>query len=105
MFKMLRILQSRLALVIATPAVLLIAGCVVGPNFNKPAAPADGGYTLAPLPPTSQTPGVGGGETQTFVDGRDIPGEWWALFHSQPLNDVIERSLIIQLQGYGVQAI
>jgi NodT family efflux transporter outer membrane factor (OMF) lipoprotein len=27
------------------------------------------------------------------VEGRDIPGEWWALFHSKPLNDLIERSL------------
>ena len=23
----------------------------------------------------------------------DIPGEWWTLFHSKPLNDLIERSL------------
>jgi NodT family efflux transporter outer membrane factor (OMF) lipoprotein len=28
-----------------------------------------------------------------LVNGRDIPGEWWALFHSKPLNDLIERSL------------
>jgi NodT family efflux transporter outer membrane factor (OMF) lipoprotein len=27
------------------------------------------------------------------LDGRDIPGEWWTLFHSKPLNDLIERSL------------
>jgi NodT family efflux transporter outer membrane factor (OMF) lipoprotein len=27
------------------------------------------------------------------VEGLDIPGEWWALFHSKPLNDLIERSL------------
>jgi NodT family efflux transporter outer membrane factor (OMF) lipoprotein len=28
-----------------------------------------------------------------LVDGKDIPGEWWILFHSKPLNDLIERSL------------
>ena len=28
-----------------------------------------------------------------MVEGHDIPGEWWALFHSMPLNDLIERSL------------
>jgi NodT family efflux transporter outer membrane factor (OMF) lipoprotein len=28
-----------------------------------------------------------------LVEGHDIPGEWWTLFHSQPLNDLIERSL------------
>ena len=36
---------------------------------------------------------VVGGEAQQFVDGRDISGEWWTLFHSKPLNDLIERSL------------
>src|SRR5208282_2414375 len=32
-------------------------------------------------------------EAQRFVEGLDIPGEWWKLFHSKPLNDLIERSL------------
>ena len=29
----------------------------------------------------------------TFTKKIDISGEWWALFHSKPLNDLIERSL------------
>ena len=36
---------------------------------------------------------VAGGEPQRFLSGKDIPGEWWTLFHSQPLDDLIERSL------------
>ncbi len=86
-------MTARLTILIATSAVLLLAGCVVGPNFKRPAPPADGEYTPAPLSTTISTPSVAAGEAQTFVDGQDIPGEWWALFHSQPLNDVIERSL------------
>ncbi|MGC2644765.1 MAG: TolC family protein, partial [Candidatus Sulfotelmatobacter sp.] len=42
---------------------------------------------------TSSSPKVAGGEAQTFAQGRDIPGDWWTLFHSKPLNDLIERSL------------
>src|SRR5208282_6274067 len=42
---------------------------------------------------TSSSPNVTGGEAQTFAPGRDIPGDWWTLFHSKPLNDLIERSL------------
>jgi NodT family efflux transporter outer membrane factor (OMF) lipoprotein len=34
-----------------------------------------------------------GGEAQRFLEGRDIAGEWWTLFRSKPLNDLIERSL------------
>lgn len=72
---------------------LLSAGCVVGPNFKKPAAPDVGGYTPSPINNTSSTPKIAGGEAQTIVDGKDIPGEWWALFHSQALDDLIERAL------------
>ncbi|MFZ0535225.1 MAG: efflux transporter outer membrane subunit [Candidatus Sulfotelmatobacter sp.] len=74
-------------------ASLITAGCAVGPNFKRPAAPNVPGYT-PPLPATtSSSPKVAGGEAQTFAQGRDIPGDWWTLFHSKPLNDLIERSL------------
>jgi outer membrane protein TolC len=66
---------------------------VVGPRFKKPAAPDVSGYTPAPISTTSSTSNVAGGEAQHLVDGSDIPGEWWTLFHSKPLNDLIERSL------------
>jgi NodT family efflux transporter outer membrane factor (OMF) lipoprotein len=83
----------RLGGLIATSALLLTAGCVVGPKFKKPAPPNVGGYTPTPISTTSSTANVAGGEAQHLVEGRDIPGEWWALFHSKPLNDLIERSL------------
>jgi len=76
-----------------SPALVLLAGCTVGPNFKKPPAPNVPGYAPTSISTTSGTPNVSGGEAQRLVEGRDIPGEWWALFHSQPLNDLIERSL------------
>jgi NodT family efflux transporter outer membrane factor (OMF) lipoprotein len=90
---MFRTLKSRLALFVATAALLLTPGCVVGPNFKKPAPPDVGGYTPTPISTTSSTPKVVGGEAQRLVNGQDIPGEWWNLFHSKPLNDLIERAL------------
>jgi NodT family efflux transporter outer membrane factor (OMF) lipoprotein len=85
--------KLRLARLIAVSALLLTTGCVVGPRFKKPTAPNVGGYTPAPILTTSSTNNVAGGEAQHLVDGRDIPAEWWTLFHSKPLNDLIERSL------------
>jgi len=85
--------KSRLVSIIAAFLLLFAAGCAVGPNFKKPAAPNVTGYTPAPISTTSSTANVTGGEAQQIVDGRDIPAEWWTLFHSQPLNDLIERSL------------
>jgi len=85
--------KSAIIGLIAISALLFTAGCAVGPNFKKPAAPKVPGY--APTPPltTSSTPNVSGGEAQQFIQGGDIPGEWWALFRSKPLSDLIERSL------------
>jgi NodT family efflux transporter outer membrane factor (OMF) lipoprotein len=78
---------------IAISALLLVASCAVGPNFRKPAAPDVSGYTSTPPSTTSSTTAVSGGEAQRFSEKIDIPGQWWALFHSKPLNDWIERSL------------
>ena len=78
----------------AVPALaLLLAGCTVGPNFVRPAAPAVTRYTEAPLSPTASTPNVAGGESQRFIDGQDIPAGWWELFESPALNALIERAL------------
>lgn len=79
--------------VILAAALLLAGGCAVGPNFKKPAAPAVENYTGASLPATSSTTNAMGGETQRFIEGRDIPGEWWTLFHSPALNELIECAI------------
>lgn len=77
----------------ASLSCLLIAACAVGPNFKKPAAPDVTSYTDHPLTTTVTSANVTGGEEQRFASGADIPGDWWTLFHSAPLNALIERSL------------
>jgi NodT family efflux transporter outer membrane factor (OMF) lipoprotein len=77
----------------AIATCLLLAGCTVGPDFRKPPAPDVGGYTAQPLATTASAPDVAGGDAQRFVEGSDIPGDWWTLFHSRPLNALIEESL------------
>jgi NodT family efflux transporter outer membrane factor (OMF) lipoprotein len=69
-----------------------LAACAVGPSYHRPAAPADAGYAPAPLPESSASAAVHGGEAQHLVNGRDIPFEWWELFKSPPLNALIERA-------------
>jgi NodT family efflux transporter outer membrane factor (OMF) lipoprotein len=90
-----------------------IAGCAVGPDFKRPDPPAVTGYTRDPIPPQTvsatggpsgsaqareaQGPGAQGGGAQggpqRFVPGADIPGEWWQVFHNEPLNKLIQDSL------------
>jgi NodT family efflux transporter outer membrane factor (OMF) lipoprotein len=84
--------RSRMRLI---PALLLlsITGCAVGPTFKSPAAPNLSGYTAAPLTNTAATADVAGGNAQRFIAGADLPGDWWTLFHSKQLNELIEQAL------------
>jgi NodT family efflux transporter outer membrane factor (OMF) lipoprotein len=72
---------------------LALNACAVGPNYQRPAAPA--AKTYAPTPISQTTPSVPGpgGSAQLFVQGMDIPGQWWTLFHSEPLNGLIDDSI------------
>lgn len=78
---------------IALPILLLLSGCEVGPDFHSPAAPGNAGYTKEPLPPQTATTRVQGGEAQRFVPGGDLSGDWWSLFRSRPLNEMIDQAL------------
>jgi NodT family efflux transporter outer membrane factor (OMF) lipoprotein len=50
-------------------------------------------YTAQPLATTATTPNVSGGQAQRFAVGADIAADWWTLFHSTALNDLIDQSL------------
>lgn len=81
--------QAILTLVV----IVVTAGCAAGPNFHRPAAPSVKGYTPEQLAAKTAKADVAGGEAQRFVQGQDIPGQWWTLFHSRALNILIEQSL------------
>jgi NodT family efflux transporter outer membrane factor (OMF) lipoprotein len=73
--------------------LLALSACAVGPDFAPPPAPDVGGYTPeARLAPTVSTD-VAAGAAQKFDTGRDIPGEWWRVFHSRELDALIAEAL------------
>jgi NodT family efflux transporter outer membrane factor (OMF) lipoprotein len=77
----------------ACVAATLLAGCALGPDFHKPAAPEVKGYDSQSLPAQTVSASVPGGAAQNFASGGDIPGDWWTLFHSSTLNALVERAL------------
>ena len=82
---------SRISLVLLTAAAL--SACAVGPDFHAPPAPATSHYTRAPEPTgTVSAPGPSG-TAQTFNSERDIPADWWTLFHSKPLDELVRQAL------------
>ncbi len=42
---------------------------------------------------TAATPSVPGGAAQHFATGADISGDWWTVFHSAPLDALIDAAL------------
>jgi NodT family efflux transporter outer membrane factor (OMF) lipoprotein len=73
----------------------VLTGCMMGPNFHSPKAPATNVYTESPQPAkTVSIRHVGkAGVSQHFVSGQDIPGDWWALFHSHAISDLVQAGI------------
>ena len=71
----------------------LLAGCAVGPNFVRPAAPTVDRATAAPLPAGTGSADAPSGQLQVFAPGEDVPGAWWALFQSPALTTLVAEAL------------
>ena len=82
----------------------VVAGCAVGPNFKQPAAPTVQGYLPEPLPRQTESASGQGGELQRFVEGMDVPAQWWTVFQSPDLNALIEQAFKANPTLQGAQA-
>ncbi len=84
--------RSLLASAIAVGAAL--SACV-GPNFHRPAPPQAERYTIEPMAAATapgSTPGAGGA-VQHFLEGQDVPRNWWTLFGSGELDALVNEAL------------
>ncbi|MCX7117530.1 MAG: efflux transporter outer membrane subunit [Legionellales bacterium] len=68
--------------------LLMLTSCAVGPNYIR----SDVGLSKNKLSKTTLIASKYG-KSQHFVHNMDIPAQWWTLFHSKPLNDLVEESL------------
>lgn len=84
---------SRASNAVLATAVMMLAACTVGPDFERPRAPATASITATPLPDeTVGAPGIGGAP-QRLISGGEISAEWWDLFHSPALDQVIRQAM------------
>src|SRR5580692_2374808 len=72
---------------------LTLAGCAVGPDFLAPSAPSFADFTAGARLPATESSAVADGEAQKFLKGRDIPGEWWKVFHSRQLDELVSAAI------------
>lgn len=69
--------------------VLALAGCEVGPNYHSPAPPLVP-LTARSLPAATMT---ADGVAQHFEVGGQIAGDWWYLYQSPQLDELITNAL------------
>ena len=81
------------AMLAAVGSCLVCVACVVGPNFKRPEPPKTDQFTAEPLPQRSVGTDAPAGAAQVFAVGGQIPANWWALFHSDALNGLVEQAL------------
>jgi NodT family efflux transporter outer membrane factor (OMF) lipoprotein len=67
-------------------APLLLAGCVLGPNYRRPLLEAAAGYGAAAIP----APGTG---APGLVSGADVPADWWSVFRCAVLDALVAQAL------------
>jgi hypothetical protein len=77
------------------PLVLTVAlaGCAVGPRFKSPAPPAAADYGSAAVAGATAAAAGAGGDAQRFITDLDIPAQWWTLFRSTKLDQLVEQAL------------
>ena len=74
-------------------ALGLLGGCAVGPDFLRPRRRPSRATRRSRSRPRPPRPMSRAAQAQRFVAGLDIPGEWWTLFHSAPLDALIAEAL------------
>jgi NodT family efflux transporter outer membrane factor (OMF) lipoprotein len=79
-----------MARAIGLACVLGFGGCAVGPNFTRPTAPPAARYTGDTLrgedASTNDT-------VQHIALGREIEGNWWTLFRSEAIDQLVKQAV------------
>ena len=70
---------------------LVCCGCAVGPNFVRPDPPSADRYGGEAIP--EQIESASGGAVQRLALGREIAAEWWTLFRSRELDQLLTRAV------------
>ncbi|MGZ8185847.1 MAG: efflux transporter outer membrane subunit [Methylobacter sp.] len=78
---------------IVMAGTVLFSGCTLGPDFIRPSSPDIKNYTLEGQAEHTASTSTSSGEAQSLLRGKDIPGQWWTLFHSPQLTQLIQRAM------------
>jgi NodT family efflux transporter outer membrane factor (OMF) lipoprotein len=80
----------------AVSSLALLVGCkgALPPATPVPPAPTATGYAdVPPAATVSANVAGGGGASQHFVRDLDVPAQWWTLFHSPELSELVAEGI------------
>jgi len=73
-------------------AIVALAGCAVGPDFVRPAAPTVAKYDNDQAPPAVAEKSVAVAPSP-IVMGSNLPAQWWELFRAPALPEVLNQAI------------
>src|ERR1700733_4010203 len=79
-----------MARAIMLAGVLSVGSCAVGPNFARPTAPSAARYTADTLRAEEAS---ASDTVQHITLGREIEGNWWTLFRSDAIDQLVKQAL------------
>jgi NodT family efflux transporter outer membrane factor (OMF) lipoprotein len=77
----------------AAAAMLLAAGCAIGPNYQRPSAPVPAAFKEPPPPETFKEAQAAGFQEAEPLDAFH-KGKWWQVYNDPALNDLEEQVAI-----------
>jgi NodT family efflux transporter outer membrane factor (OMF) lipoprotein len=76
---------------VVVAVLFLLTGCAVGPDYVRPAPPQVKHYTVTETPSLLA---AGQDEpSQQLITGKTISSQWWDLYQSKNLNQVLEQAI------------
>ncbi len=81
--------KARVSLAGFSLGLALLTGCLVGPDFTRPAPPAVAGY----LPKSDSAAPETAAEGGQSIEPGEVPAKWWGLFHCARLDDVLRDAI------------
>jgi len=77
-------------------AILLLAGCTVGPNYKRPTAPAPPAFKEQPPPNFKEADAAGW--KQAHPGDAFLKGKWWEVYNDPALN-ALEEQVVLNNQN------
>ena len=70
----------------------LLYGCSVGPDFERPKAPVATRYSPSAMQEQTATANVALGASQHFDTAMEVPYDWWTLYRSPYLDQLVQQA-------------